>query len=331
MKKLVVVAIALFTFLTGVNAQDSFFEGIEKHKGQLFQYYYGATEIEGKEGHYILKDSWGHGEMFKSVLEVVKTESGLAYSVDYNGKDGSEMTIGTLISGASVDHYTYPSVFKHERSSDVHIFVDGMLIELKEFSDDGNFESIGRIAVLIKEVEEEEEKEEEKPKKKLTMKEKIAAGKQKMLATSAPISATPAEKVFMEINLKQVIGDYLKSMNEKQKTADPAKEAKNKAEIADADAAFLAKRQADSRDLAKKMNERDAKEGPEGANQYTVKNTTGSAIRIVNDMGSTTIINGGSSTTFLCHSDIYFVTDGATKKGSLITLGEDACGKTIEL
>jgi hypothetical protein len=314
MKKLLLAALVLFSVSTGIKAQDSFYEGIEKYEGQTFQYYYGATEIEGRPGHYKLNSEW-----YQTSYKVIKTESGLAYTAEFKNEDARLSSLGNLTRGSTVNNYTYPSVIRREHSSDVYIFIDGMLIDLIGFSDDGSFKSIGRIAVLVKEVEEVVVEE---PKKKLTMKEKVAVAKLKLLDDGS----TSAEKAFMELNLHEVVTNYLKEIKTKQKTADAVQEAKYKTEIENADAAFLAKRQSQSREYAAKLNAQ--KDG--GASNYTIKNASGASVKIINDSGSTKILNSGGSTTYLCNVDLYYC-QGENSKGALITMGEDACGTTVTI
>jgi hypothetical protein len=300
--------------ISNVQAQDSFYEGIEKYEGQTFQYYYGADEIEGRAGHYKLRGDW-----YQTTYKVIKTESGLAYAAEFKNEDGRLMSLGNLTRGATVDNYTYPSVIGREHSSDVYIFIDGMLIDLVGFSDDGSFKSIGRIAMLVKEVEEVVEEE---PKKKLTMKEKIAAAKLKL----SDDGSSSAEKAFMELDLHEVVTSYLKEIKTKQKTADPAQEAKYKTEIENADAAFLAKRQSQSREYAAKLNA----QKDDGASSYKVKNTSGSSVRIINDSGTTMTLNAGSSTSYSCNVDVFYCV-GTSDKGALIANGDDSCGQTVSI
>ncbi len=321
MKRVILSAIVLIATISATQAQGSFYEGLAKYAGEEFQVYLTAHEIEGKEGHY-----QPGKEFYKTSYTVVRMESGLAYDVTYLNEKGRDYTLGSQIGDYYVDHQTYPSLLRHKYTGDGYVFIDDMLIALNDISKDGStFESIGRISAVVKEVVPEATKEDE-PKKKLTMKEKIAAAKEKM--SSAGVS--PRVKGMMNLNLNEVITTYLADMKKKQAGADAAQEAKYIAEIKNADAAFLAKRQSQSRELADKMVARDAAANGESGSNYTIKNNSNASVKLITDSGSTSTLNAGSSTTFLCQTDVFYCI-GTSDKGGLIANGDDSCGQTITL
>ena len=315
MKKILVSAIALMSVLPASHAQDSFYEGIAKYEGQEFQVYHYADKIEGKEGHYR-----PDGEYYKTTYVISRLESGLPNEVLYVDNDNLDRSLGNQIYDNYIDHQTYPSLFLHKYNSDGYVFIDDMLIQLMDISSDGlSFESVGRISVVIKDVA--PVIEEAPKKKKLTMKEKIAAAKEKMMTTGA----SPEMLRIMDINLDEVITKYLADMKVKQKTANVGQEEKYVAEMKAESSKSLKERQSQSRELAAKMN---ANKG--GSSKYTIKNSSSSSIKLITDSGSTTTLNAGSSTTYLCQTDIYYCV-GTSDKGGLIANGDDSCGQTITL
>ncbi len=315
MKKLIVSVIALVALAQGLNAQESFFEAIEKLEGQDFQDYHSSSKIEGKDGHYR-----PGGENTLLTFKIERLASGRPYNLIATDKtSGRGASICDQLGYWSIDHQTYPAYVTHNYTGDVYLFFNGMLLEIKGLSDDGlSFKDIGTITAIVKEVEESTESE-EAPKKKMSMKEKLAAAKAKMSASGA----SPMKKEIMDMNLDELVTEYLAQMKAKQKSADAAQEVTYVAEMKATAEMRLAERQKVSQELSQKMSERDS---------YTIVNETGSELTFVSFGGVPhCVLQPGESKEFDCHTDMYSpVPKGNSyEAGELIYNAEDNCNKTI--
>ena len=321
MKKLIVLIIVFLVFCQGAQTQESFHEGLKKFQGKEFQAYHSANAIEGQEGHYR-----PGGENIIVTFKVDRLISGRPHSITViNKADGRGVKLRDQLGDWSTDHQTYPSYYRHRYTTgDGLVFINGLLIELKGLSKDGlSFDRVGKIYAVMKEIEKAPEKETSK--KKMSMKEKIAAAKAK-LATSG---ASPMKKEIMDMNLNEVITKYLADMKTKQATADATQEAKYVTEMKKAAEMGLAARQAQSRELSKKIAAKNAAAG-DSPSEYTIVNKTGSMLDVWTN-GNVYHIQPGSSQALSCTTDAYYpiVVGTMNKQGSLMYDGDDNCGKTV--
>ena len=323
MKKLILVITVLFSISSGVKAQDSFYDAILKFDGVEFQERYHVSAIPEKEGYY---KPGGEGRTI--TFKVKQTKKGNYCAVTAFEKDGDSR--GFVITDQITDYntfsYAYPGIVVHKYTKKGYVFLDDMLIMLEGVSRDGlSYGNIGRI-YWVKLTDEEKAaaiSAKEEAKKKMTMKEKLAAAKD--FATNGAKGSVRYEK-FINTNLDELIKSYLKTMNEKHLADKSGKEASIKADVKMERESFLKDRQKDSREYAAKLNAQ--KDG--GASSYTIKNTSGAPIKIINDSFSTRTLSAGESTTYFCNVDLFFCV-GESEKGSLICDGDEVCGTTVNL
>ncbi|MFT4602898.1 MAG: hypothetical protein ACI857_003085 [Arenicella sp.] len=326
MKNLIVAVVAVLTMVSGVRAQDSFYEAIEKKAGTRFQEYIFTSPILEKEGYY-------HAENPHRVVTLVvkKTKAGNYSGATAYAEDGDSRGIGIAneISDDVSFSRLYPGVVAHKYTKEGYIFMQGMLIMLEGVSRDGL--SYSRIGKIYLEMQTDEEiaagvEAKEEAKKNMTMKEKIAAAKD---TYQNGIAGTPNEEKLKTLKLDEEIKGYLKAMNDKHLAGDKSKEAALVADIEKERADFLKLRQDQSKGLSAKMEAEKAKNAGGGSN-YSIKNNSGAPVQVMTGSGSTTTISAGGSTTYICQTDIYYC-NADKSKGSLIANGDDACGKTITI
>ena len=323
MKKILLAALVLFSVSTGIKAQDSFYEGLSKFESVEFQEYVFCSAVAEKEGFYRAENP--HRVI---TLKVKNTQKGQACGVIAFEKGGDNR--GFVITDEITDYgyfsRSYPGIIVHRYNKYGYVFIEGMLIKLEGVSTDGlSYKTIGTI-YLVKPTEEEIAADEiavEEAKKSMSMKEKLAAAKD---VFNNGVRGTPSEEKLKNLKLDEVIKSYLKTMNEKHLGSDKAREAELVKDLEQERGSFLNDRQKDSKEYAAKLNAQ--KDG--GASNYTIKNASGESVKIINDSGSTKILNSGSSTTYLCNVDLYYC-QGENSKGALITMGEDACGTTVTI
>jgi hypothetical protein len=327
MKKLLLGTLALLTIaISNVQAQDSFYEGISKLDGVEFQEYVFCRAVPEKEGFYRAENP--HREI---TLKVKNTQKGQPCGVTAFEKGGDSR--GFVITDEITDYgyfsRSFPGVIVHKYNKYGYVFIDGMLIKLEGVSTDGlSYKSIGRI-YLVKPTDEEiaaAEKAKEEEKKGMSMKEKMAAAKDVL---KNGVKGTPSEEKLKSLKLDEVIKGYLKDMNTKHLAADKAKEAELVADLENERGSFLKDRQKESKEYAAKLEAQKAKYGDK-AGSYIIKNNSGGPVKLITDSGSTSTLNAGSTTTFICSTDIYYCS-GQSDKGSLIAEGSASCGQTITI
>lgn len=324
MKEIVIAVVAILTMVSGVNAQDSFYEAISKFEGVEFQERYGADPIVDKEGYYRPKS-----DGIVVTFETKKTEKGNYYAVTAYEKDGDSRGIGITnqISDDVSFSYLYPGVVAHKYTKKGYVFIDSMLIALEGVSRDGlSYQSIGRIywvKLTEKEIADAAEAK-EAAKKKMTMKEKVAAAKD--FAKNGAKGDVRYEK-FVNTNLDELIKNHLKAMHDMHLKGDANKEASIALDIENEKASFLSARQKDSKAYAAKLNAQKAKGN---GSSYTIKNNSGAPVKVITDAGSTRTLSAGESITHLCQTDLYYCNND-NSKGGLIANGDEACGTTVTL
>ncbi|MFT6243335.1 MAG: hypothetical protein ACJA0U_000992 [Salibacteraceae bacterium] len=322
MRKIVIAAVVILTMVSGVNAQDSFYEAISKFEGVEFQERYGVDGVLDKEGYYKPRSD---GRVV--TFEVKKTEKGNYYAVTAYEKDGDSRGIGITnqISDDVSFSYLYPGVVAHKYTKKGYVFIDSMLIAIEGVSQDGlSYKSIGRIywvKLTDKEVADAAEAK-DTAKKKMTMKEKVAAAKD--FAKNGAKGDVRYEK-FVNTNLDELIKNHLKSMHDKHLKGDANKEASIALDIENEKANFLKARQKDSKAYAAKLNAQKAKGN---GSSYTIKNNSGAPVQVMTGSGTTRTLSAGESVTHLCQTDIYYCNSDKSK-GALIADGEEACGTTV--
>ncbi|NOQ73210.1 MAG: hypothetical protein GQ574_14480 [Crocinitomix sp.] len=328
MRKLLLVAIALLSVSTSVKAQDSFYEGVLKFDGVEFQEIYTLENVVDKEGYY-RPGSLGRTVTFK----VKKTKKGNFCAVSAFEKDGDSR--GFVITDQITDYntfsYAYPGVVVHKYTGKGYVFIDSMLITLEGVTRDGlSYKNIGRIYwVKLTEAEIAADAEaKEAAKAKMTMKEKVAAAKN---VVKNGIKGNVRYEKVVNTNMDELIKNYLKTMNDKHLAGDKAKEAAIKADIKMEQDAFLKDRQKDSREYADKLNAQ--KDG--GDTKFTIKNNSSERIYVMTEMGSSSWISAGGSSTYPCGNKMYHCSMDAHNtynvKGALIADGKTACGKTVNV
>jgi len=322
-RKLGLTIIAIVISSLTSHAQDSFYDAIAKFEGVEFQEIYNANPIPDKKGYY-KPDGMGR----TITLELKKTKAGNYCGVVANEKDKPRggFLVTDQISDYNTFSYAYPGVVLHKYTAKGYVFTDSMLITLNNVSRDGlSYSSIGRV-YWVKLTDEQKTaaiKAKEDEKSKMSVKEKLAAAKD--FAKNGAKGSVRYEK-FININLDELIKNYLKVMNEKHLAGDPAKEAKIKNDIKMEQEAFLKLRQKQSKEYAAKLNA----QKKSGSSKYTIKNNSSTSVQIITGSGSTTTLSAGGSTTYICSTDVYYYVNGNTK-GSIIANGDDSCGKTITI
>lgn len=327
----------IMLFIAAVTyAQDGLYQTLEKN-GADTEYREYFTVLPGEsEGTTIVK-----GERYWVKANILKTETGEKIGFKLikteEGKEGVFLTQDVMSRYNKAVGYPNVSYIYHEKENDGYIAVGDYIIELRGISADGlSFKSI--VSVYVKKQVKEEKQAKSNPNEKKGSKflNNLKAAALKTVSSSSSsdkMNSLEAKKVQSE-DLYQIAKDYLKAIKAKQNAYSLT--AQDKAELARIDA--LKKQKYDD---IKKAN--DAYwASPEGqahynsygnssskSSNYTVKNTSGSAVRIGGN-GWTYLLNAGSSKSINCNSATYImIKNGSSwETGSLISDGSK-CGQTI--
>jgi len=320
MKKLLLSIIAIAAFGFGANAQVKGQLDVLKELGEgtEFKAYWSITKED--DGKYI-------GEPYKAirVLKFAKNMHGKLSGFSMFDKETGKTIINRSFMYLEPNHYTEPSVFHSTDTRKVWLCIDGLFYMLEKVKDPNNISNIIIEYILVPEVAKDTEDTAEK--KKLTLKEKVAAAKAKLAESSVGIPKEIADRDHIAI-IKKYLAD-MKPIQEKATASFSTEIKKEIQEINEADEAFTQKLQDQNKAYAAKLNAQKKKNGDKGSS-YVVKNVSSASIKIMTGSGSTTTLNAGSTTTYLCTADVYYCV-GQSTKGTLITVGEDACGKTISI
>ena len=336
MKKVIVVILTIVSFGIEVNAQKSFYEGLSEVEGVKYERRDGLYNIEGKEGYHRLampyeKDAVG-------TFELLKLPSNSPYGFSFVAEGGKRIAYQTQLDvDYIVDHHSYPSHHRYKLERNVYIFVDSMFIQLGGISSDGlSYKTIKKVFVPYEEVNEDQ------PKKKLSIKEKLAAAKDVLKNGS---DKSRWGKKVREMNLDELVTNYLKEMKAKQAACNPSLEKKMADEIAQAKNLELADIDAYNDSLYNTPEYQRIRENKariaraEGGSKGD--RTTYDSFKVVNNSGETVHIgssahdqiSAGSSKNFNCAHDVYYYTlEGNTwKRGALFAKGSDACDSVISI
>lgn len=324
MKNLILSAFILVSFIA--NSQESQLNHLNSVSEELTHERYRTNLSDGT-----LKGSKSTTiyqiELEKNIHNKVK-----AFSFVTEGTSNKDVNAG--FGWLEPNHYTHPSVFYSYRHKMGYLFLNNIYYGLK-ISDIENPENF-KIEVIYVPKQKAVKSEEGQ---KLTLKEKMAAAKQKLKdEIAASEGGLPAS--INQINHQETITAYLLAMKKIQANATANFSPEIKEEIA-----AIEQNEKDKTQKVKDVNnaywaseegqrvlaERRKNSGK--TSSYTIVNAKNIAVRIGGN-GWTENLNPGDKKTIFCNADVFYmklVGCCSWETATLITKGSAACGKTINL
>lgn len=326
MKKTVTL-ILLTLFTLGSYAQKNLFENLNPFEGQEFKVFH--IKYNSIEERFYIQES----DYEKNVIINI-AKNGANKPVGLNFLDAASKSEKEIISykanHSKLDHYTQPAyAYTDLNGKDTYLMIGDIFFAIEYASEDmseyGDRSGYGKAYVPLSVLNKKTEKTEgETEKKKVSFKDKF----KNLMET--PIGGTPLPEALKQIKSREEfeakINNYLAEMRKKQ-AANPYT-AQDKKEMAAMD-----KEAADIKAGIQKANNDywQSEEGQRvlgnGSNMYTVKNTTGKPVSILEENGTSHYLMSNDSYKIFCDQPVYLKSDSGSK--TLISSGKNVCGQTI--
>jgi hypothetical protein len=347
MKNITLTLVALVLFVSGAMAQKDLFTALKEFEGKEFRMY----KISGSDadGYMVSRQYEDNTVLFKPVLVNNRFGKTTGFELAYTNKNDNTKDYSERYEG--VDHYTHPAVtytglYKKTPDTDYGwLMIDSVIYRVDGLDAmDPTKIDIHYIWLPVlpkdetaKEETAQTETNEEGGKKKLSMKERLAAAKEKVanFAAGDPFIARQRNKKHGE-----VIINYINEMRKIQK-ANPYSAAIKKeleglvadriaydADVKATNDAYWASEEGQA--MKKRMAGNDANNA-----WVTVNNTGSNRMYVITEQGTVSWIAAGGNSKFKCNSNLYrCTTDGSgnhNQRGGMIYKQGSSCGGSISV